>query len=241
VFWQWTPSQPEQNPDALDRLSSLLGDPSLGVRLKLSDRYQPLADALITGQELDDETFEYTVALDWVRPASQWHAEYSAVEFDNRASREVLGNTLLFAAPSDSRNRFATLQFSYQPTRSVTLAPLVQWSRFKEAETSTEQQVVNYGLQSTIHWLAERVTTDVNDAHNTQKSTAGLDTVFTQRYGTSQFDVLTRWRALLPKERMPGIDLSLRANWNVNRSSLQRNNARYQVMLGIQIHWQAGR
>ncbi|MFK7731930.1 MAG: hypothetical protein AB8B48_09980, partial [Pseudomonadales bacterium] len=222
-------------------LADVLGEPSLALRMNFSDRYQPLEDALLTGQELDDETRDYTLTLDLVKPSTQWRFEYSRVEYDNLATLEVLGNTLLFAPASDSRNRFATVQFSYRPNDNIMISPLVQWSRFNEKDTTSAQQAVNYGMQSSIRWLDGRMTTSLNYASNAQKSTSAFDALSVQRYGNAQLDLLTTWQALLAKNNRPGVNLSLRTNWNVNRSSAQRNDARYQVLLGIQIHWQARR
>lgn len=222
-------------------LRRMLGQPSLGLRVKLADRHQPLEDALLTGQEIDDETRELGVSLDLVKPTSQWRFEYSAVDYDNRAALEVLGNTLLFTPASDNRNRFATVQFSYRPSERIMLSPVLQWSRFHERETTGQQRAINYGVQSSFHWLDGRLKTDINYASNTQRSTSAFDSLASQRYGSAQLDVIATYKAWLPTGSRPGVDLSLRTNWNVNRSNLQRNDARYQVLLGIQIHWQARR
>lgn len=235
------PAQASNQSNPQIGLSRWLGRPSLGLRLASSDRFQPLEDALLTGQELDDETFEYALTLDLVKPNSQWRVEYSEVDYDNLASLEVLGNTLLFAPISDSRNRFLTLQFTAMPSENFTVSPLLQWSRFNEKDTATSAQLLNYGLQSSVRWLEGRASTELNYTNTTQKSTTAFNGDAAQRFGNSQLDILTTWRAWTPKPNRPGIDFSLRATWNVNRSNQQRNNARYQVLLGFQFHWQARR
>lgn len=223
-------------------LWSWLGRPALGLRIGHSARSQPLEDALLTGQELDDETLEYGLSFDFQHQNFQWRFEYSLVDYDNAAHTETLNGFFLSQPRPDNRNRFATLQFSYRASEQFSITPTVQWSRFDESDTSNTQESLNLGMQTTLRLFEDRLLLDINYSSNKQENLTNFDGLLSQRYDNAQFDALATWRAILPRRGRPGINFSLRTNWNVNRSRVQNNgqsnDESYQVLLGIQLDWQ---
>lgn len=218
---------------------SWLGTPTVGVSLARNTRWQPLEDAMLFGQVLDDETLDYGLRLDFQHQRYQWHAQYSAVDYNNAQRGDSVSGFYLAPPRSDSQNRFATLQVSYRAAAQFSLSPTLQWSRYEERDSNNTQEALNLGLQTSLSLFDNRLTLDVNYASNEQKNATYYDGLFLQRTDAAQFDALVTWRAVTPRGRRPGVNFSLRGNWNLYRSNVQNNNEAYQVLLGIQIDWRS--
>ncbi len=218
---------------------SSLGRPTFSVRLSQAQREQAEEDAIVVGYDLNDQTKDYQFSAFFQREKYSWSLQYGETLYKNHASAVMDGGIVLFQPAPDTRNRYSSVGLTLNPTKTISLFPALQWSDYKELDTSNHQDAFNFGLTANMRMFRNRM--DMNMNYNRSEQTtiysgnSGLD------YQSEHASLIANWHAVIAKNANPGLKISLRYVWNEHTASFQPINNDYQVVLSMELNWEKGR
>lgn len=216
---------------------SVVGQPTLSLQLSQTERIQDIEDALLTGYDLNDETYDHQVSVGLQKATLGVSVQLGETKFNNNAASQFSDGTALFEPSSDTENRFTALSLNYYPNEQFSISPTLQKSRFEELGTGGIQEDLNYSIQAYMSVFNDRLQLHLN--HNFSKQ----ESVFfgtEQEYESQQSSFVLNWLAIKARNRNAGLKLSLKNTWNRLSSGFVSPQTGYQVLLGLDVYWSAG-
>ncbi len=234
--WYYTPFK----VDTRKGLWRALGAPSLNGFFRYTGYSQPREDALKAGFDLDNETGEASLGLNFAKTSWTWGVQYTRTDFDDKTDVITSNGFVIYQPRPDSENNLFLAQLSWTPSQYLRISPLVQFNTQKEDQTNNSFRTGYLGLDFYAHLIRDKVIFNfLYTATNETSRFRSLNSDIDVSGRTTDFRLT--WKAVEPRGARPGFDVYAKGNYGRQQDKILFNrNELWQLYLGVALNWAQG-
>ncbi|MET1079836.1 MAG: hypothetical protein ABWY06_17630 [Pseudomonas sp.] len=216
----------------------LLGTPSLNAGVTETRRRQDREDAQQVGFDLNDDSRESLVGVNFFHNRWNWSVQHSLQTTQDHSRPVEQQGFLVYQPPSDQRNRFTTLQVGYMPSDQLSLSTSWQWSQLAETDADNLYGSSGQGLDLAWQIVPRRWRLNSSYFRGRDRSEFGEEGLSgdTQRQQTAALQLT--WSVSQPEGLRPGLDWFVKGSYAKQESQLYAQELKnWQVLLGFDLRW----
>lgn len=216
----------------------ILGMPSLNAGVTETRRRQDREDAQVVGFDLNDETRESLVGVNFYHNRWNWSVQHTLQETRDDSQAVEQNGYLIYEPPSDQRNRFTTLQVGYMPWDVLSISTSWQWNKQRESDDDNLYRSVSRGLDVAWQIVPERWLLNASYYRGRDTSHFGDGDFLGDSMLQQTANLQLTWTQMQPDGLNPGLDWFIKSSYAKQDSDLYDQVLEdWQLLLGFDLRW----
>lgn len=218
-----------------------LGSPSTALNLSQIRHSQPDSDAARVGFDLDNQTRELSLGLNFSLQSWSWGVQWAATRMDDRSQAVIINGYEIYRPASDLDNQMLGLNLSWMASSRASVNLYTQFNRQRLTDAGDSYHNRNLGFDTQLQLIPDRLTLGLNYNYGADRSQLAdpdlIEDDFLSHFGNGQLT----WKALAPKGNTPGLNLYLRASYGrQDNRAFAWAQEQWSAHLGVELAWSAG-